>query len=150
MNLVRPFQCKLKNIQRLLLLLFAVSALQSCQVTLVASQDVQLIEQIDAVSKEIDSFYLHMLEMAPVAYSVYADRYIEIEVALNSIYDRSRLKPKNTETARIAKNVRDTWAKYKSEHKTAGQLTAGVITYNHATMDDFLFALSVAENAKPK
>ena len=121
----------------------------SCKVTLVAPRDSELLGQIETASQAIDGFYLKMLDATVRNYAQYSDGYIAIEVQLNAIHDKTRLKQHNAETVAIADNVRSTWVKYKNEHKAADKLNDGEIRYNSSTMRDFIYALSVAENAKP-
>lgn len=142
----------MKQILHSRLWLFSVVLLllcSSCKITLVAPRDSELLTQIETTSQAIDAFYLKMLDAPLRNYATYSDGYIVIEVQLNAIHNKTRLKQHNTETIAIADNLRSTWVKYKNEHKKADTLKDAEIRYNNSTLRDFIFALSVAENAKP-
>lgn len=133
---------------KVIVLLSLLVGLQSCRIFLVASRDNDLVTQIDKVTQDVDRFYLQINEV-PSAYTEVVQNYIDIEVSLNAIYNKTRLKAKNAETSKIAENVLETWVKYKNEHRQKTILNTGEIKVNHQIMRDFLFALSKAENSKP-
>ena len=141
--------------KRLLLPLFFISviAFQSCKVTLVPPYDAAISAQIDKTAKSVDKFYLSMLETtAPEndgrAYDKFTDKYVNIEVELNSILNKNKIRPLNEHSIRICEITMQLWKKYKEEHKTDDTLNDGLIKLNQSTFDDLFYAMQVAEKAK--
>lgn len=141
--------------KRLLLPLFFISviALQSCKVTLIAPYDAAISTQIDNTAKTVDKFYLSMMETtAPEndgrAYDKFSDQYVNIEVELNSLLNKNKVRPLNTHSTRICEITKQLWVKYKEEHKTDNTLNDGLIKLNQLTFSDLFYAMQVAEKAK--
>lgn len=128
-----------------LLLVFA-----SCKVQLVANYDAELSNEINTTAKKIDNFYLSMQEI-PAAnrqYANFSNSYVDIEVDLNSLVTKNRVRPLNTESTRIAEITLQLWEKYKTEHKTDNTLSDGLIRLNKKTFSDMFYAMQVAEEGK--
>ncbi len=94
--------------KRLLLPLFfiGVIALQSCKVTLVPPYDAAISTQIDKTAKSVDKFYLSMLETTASendgrAYDKFIEQYVNIEVELNSLLNKNKIRPLNAHSVRI-------------------------------------------------
>ena len=71
-----------------------VLVLSSCRVTLVPSYDEEVAAQIEDTAKQIDTFYLQMLENER-EYDNYVNEYISIQVELNSLYNKNKVKSLN-------------------------------------------------------
>ena len=128
-----------------LLLLFA-----SCKVQLVSNYDVELSNEINTTAKKVDNFYLSMREVpaAKRQYANFSTSYIDIEVDLNSLVTKNRVRPLNTESTRIAEITLQLWEKYKEEHKKDNELSDGVIKLNKKTLSDMFYTMQVAEEGK--
>ncbi len=128
-----------------LLLLFA-----SCKVHLVSNYDAVLSDEINTTAKKVDNFYLSMQEIpaAKRQYVNFSNSYIDIEVDLNSLVTKNRVRPLNTESTRIAEITLQLWEKYKEEHKKDNALSDGLIKLNKKTLSDMFYAMQVAEEGK--
>lgn len=124
-----------------------------CKVTFVPNYDSGIAAQIDQVAKSIDKFYLTMLETTKNesngrAFDKFAQEYVAIEVELNSLLNKNKVKPLNEHSVRICEITVSLWIKYKEEHKTDNELEDGLIKLNRKTFSDVLYAMQVAEQAK--
>lgn len=139
----------------ILVLSINIAFMSSCRVSLLPSYDAQLTQQIETVSRKVDSFYLSMLETTVTrdsgrAYVNFAMQYVDIEVELNSLLNRNKIRPLNANSTRICQITLDLWVKYKEEHKADNTLTDGLIKLNRKTFDDLFFGMQVAEKGKEK
>lgn len=120
---------------------------------MVAPYDDSIMQQIEATAKDIDRFYLTMLEGKTQAnlgrdYKYFQEDYINIEVELNSILMKNRVKPLNEHSIRICEITLELWRKYKAEHQQDNTLSDGLIKLNRKTFDDLFFAMQSAEKGK--
>jgi len=132
---------------------FSMVAFSSCKVVLLPSYDATIAEQIDNTAKAIDKFYLSMLETTNVtndgrAFNKFADKYVEIEVELNSLLNKNKIRPLNKNSIKIGEITLQLWQKYKQEHKEDNTLSDGLIKLNRKTFSDLLYAMQVAEKGK--
>lgn len=135
------------------LLLLSLLAFNSCRVTFVPEYDAGIAQQIENTSKAIDKFYLSMLETTSAsdggrAYSKFAEQYVDIEVELNSLLNKNKIRPLNENSIRICELTLQQWIKYKEEHKKDNSLSDGLIKLNRKTFSDLFYAMQVAEKGK--
>jgi len=135
------------------LLFLTLLALNSCKVTFVPSYDAKISEQIDETTKSVDLFYLNMLENTSEkndgrAFDKFSERYVELEVELNSLLNKNKVKPLNKSSTRICEITLQLWQKYKGIHKKDDKLTNGEIKYNRKIFEDLFYAMQVAEKGK--
>jgi hypothetical protein len=128
-------------------------ALISCKVTFIPSYDSNISEQIENTAKTVDKFYLAMLETTTTsndgrAFSKFAGQYVDIEVELNSLLNKNKIRPLNENSTRICEITRELWIKYKEEHKNDNSLSDGLIKLNRKTFSDLFYAMQVAEKGK--
>ena len=151
-NLI-PFPMNSLRIRSLAPLIVLLLFLSSCKVTLVPPYNAAILEQIDQTTKEIDKFYLLMLETTSTqnggrSYEQFAEQYVDIEVELVSLLNKNKIRPLNANSVRICEITLQLWTKYKEEHRTDNPLSDGLIKLNRKTLGDLLFAMQVAEKAK--
>ncbi|MBC8045277.1 MAG: hypothetical protein H7Y00_00630 [Fimbriimonadaceae bacterium] len=131
-----------------LLLLFSAG----CKVTFIPDYDKDIAAQIDNTAKMVDRFYLEMLETPDGdylrAYNFYSEEYINIEVELNSLLYKNKVRPLNENSVRICEITLQLWIKYKEEHKQDDKLSNGLIKLNRVSFADLFFAMQSAEKAK--
>ena len=144
---------KSQQLQIFILLVFSVFAFYSCRVTFLPSYDASISEQIEITTKQVDKFYLTMLETTTVdnngrSYEKFANQYVDIEVELYSLLNQNRVRPLNENSTRICEITLELWQKYKEEHKTDNTLSDGLINLNPQTFSDLFFAMQVAEKGK--
>jgi hypothetical protein len=124
-----------------------------CKITLVPSYDAQIKEQIESTSKEIDRFYLNMMDLTTNteggrSYDKFREGYINIEVELLSLLNKNKVKPLNTHSTRICEITLEMWRRYKQEHKEDNAIPDGLIKVNMLAMSDLMYAMLVAEKGK--
>lgn len=137
----------------LFIAVLSISILNSCRVTLVPNYDAGIAAQIDNTSKTVDKFYLMMLETTSVqdggrAFNKYAEKYVDIEVELNSLLTKNKIRPLNENSTRICEITLELWIKRKVEHKTKDSLSDALIKLNRKDFSDLFYAMQVAEKAK--
>ena len=122
----------------------------SCKVQLVSNYDVELSNEINSTAKKVDNFYLTMQEIPADKrqFANFSSSYIDIEVDLNSLVTKNRVRPLNAESTRIAEITLKLWEKYKEEHKMDNTLSNGLIRLNKKTFSDMFYAMQVAEEGK--
>jgi hypothetical protein len=140
------------TMQWVLILVFFLTA-SGCKVTFVPNYDSVIAEQIDQVTKQTDKFYLTMLETTKNesdgrSYTKFVEEYVAIEVELNSLLNKNKVRPLNENSVRICEITLELWIKYKEEHKADNDLSDGLIKLNRKTFSDLFYAMQVAENAK--
>ena len=122
----------------------------SCKVQLVSNYNADLSNEINTTAKKVDNFYLTMQEIPADKrqFVNFSTTYIEIEVDLNSLVTKNRVRPLNVESTRIAEITLRLWEKYKEEHKKDNTLSNGLIRLNKKTFSDMFYAMQVAEEGK--
>ncbi|MCO6146702.1 hypothetical protein [Flavobacterium sp. NRK1] len=140
-------QLKHRAVSLFSLLLISLSFI-SCKVQLVPPYDDGIVQQIETTAKEIDRFYLNMLESESRDYLLYQKDYINFEVELNSLLMKNKVKPLNEHSIRICEITLQLWRKYKEEHHKDDTLSDGLIKLNRKTFDDLFFAMLSAERGK--
>lgn len=129
-----------------ILLLFTV---YGCRVTLVPAFDTELAEEISQVSQQFDKFHLELIENEEFReFKNVVNRYIELEVMLNSIHNKNRIKPLNEHSSRISEITLSLFNKYKEEHRNDKTMEIGIAKYNRKVFSDLFFAMLVAERGK--
>lgn len=136
-----------------LAIVFSVIIFNSCRVTFVPSYDAEISDQIEKTAKVVDKFYLSMLETTSDkngsrAFDNFTDQYVEIEVDLNALLNKNKIRPLNENSVRICEITLQLWLKYKEEHKKDNTLSDGLIKLNRKAFSDLFFAMLVAEEAK--
>jgi hypothetical protein len=142
---------KKRNLFPVLLISFCLMAFSSC-VSLLPTYNAQLAEEIVTANKAVDKFYLTMLEIKTDndgrSFDKFAPQYINIEVELNALLNKNKVRPLNANSTRICEITLQLWVKYKQEHKTKNTLSDGLIQLNRKTFTDLFYAMQVAEKAK--
>jgi len=139
------------------ILIFAVVlsilTLNACKVSFVPGHDTKISDQIVSAAKDVDRFYLTMLETTTSAdtgrvYRHFAEQYVNIEVELNSLLIKNKIRPLNENSTRICEITIELWIKFKEEHKKDNTLSDGLIRLNRKTFSDLFYAMQVAEVGK--
>jgi hypothetical protein len=137
----------------IVLISFGMLTLNSCRVTFVPAYNAEISAQIDNTNKTVDKFYLSMQETTTAenngrAYAKFTDQYVNIEVELNSLLNKNKIRPLNENSTRICEITLQLWIKYKEEHKQDNTLSNGLIKLNQKSFDDLFYAMQVAEKGK--
>lgn len=147
----KPFLNSVKKVSYLLLL--SLLSFTSCKVTFIPSYDSGISTQIENTAKAVDKFYLSMLETTSASnngrgFKNFSEQYVNIEVELNSLLNKNRIRPLNENSTRICEIALELWVKYKEEHRTDDTLADGLIKLNQKTFSDLFYAMQVSEKAK--
>ena len=147
--MINSSKIKLQQLQLVLIFI----AFNSCSVTFLPSYDASIAEQIEKTTRQVDKFYLTMLETTTEEdngriYEKFAMQYVDIEVELYSLLNQNKVRPLNENSTRICEITLELWQKYKEEHKTDNTLSNGLIKLNMQTFSDLFFAMQVAEKGK--
>ena len=134
-------------------ILFSMAAIHACRVQFIPAYDAKISEQIDVTSKAVDKFYLTMLATSTAenegrAFNKFSEQYVTIEVELNSLLNKNKIRPLNENSTRICEITIQLWQKYKQEHKDDNTLSDGLIKLNNKTFSDLFYAMQVAEKGK--
>jgi len=134
--------------------LILVLMMLGCKVQFVPEYNAEIAKQIDATSKMVDKMYLEMLETTTPEqrdFSKFAKAYVSVEVELNSLLNKNKIRPLNEHSIKITELTLAKWIKYKEEHKrdfeNDGKYASGNIKINRIYIRDFFNAMIVAENA---
>lgn len=130
-----------------------VVTFSSCRISLISDYDDKIAQQIELTAKKVDKFYLIMLETTDQdnknrEYSNFINEYIDIEVELNALLSRNRVKSLNKNSIRICEITLELWIKYKEEHKKDVWLSDVKIRLNRKNMGELFYAMMAAEEGK--
>lgn len=142
-----------RNVQyawQLLVVLIIGLTLGGCTIKLVADYDSTTFEEIIKVGKKVDRFYGDLLETpsADRHYEKYADKYVEIETDLRSLYTRNKARALNDESIRISEIILNLWLKYKTNHATKNGYGDGVAKLDRERFTRLFISAADAETAK--
>jgi len=134
-------------------ILISMAAIHGCRVQFIPAYDAKISEQIDVTSKAVDKFYLTMLATSTAenegrAFNKFSEQYVTIDVELNSLLNKNKIRPLNENSTRICEITIQLWQKYKQEHKDDNTLSDGLIKLNNKTFSDLFYAMQVAEKGK--
>ncbi len=143
---------------RSIIFLFSAAILltaASCAVRLLPDYDASLAEEIVEASLMIDRFCADMLEFSRSgteerAYHNFAGAYVEIELALRSLYLKNSVRPLNRHSTRICEIALDLWQEYRDEHKEDGSISDGEIIINRRYFQDLFKSMLAAEEWKER
>ena len=122
-------------------------ALSGCKVALLPPYNAELENQIVNAAKLTDKLYLSIID-APIdkkLYSDYAEKYLEIEVEINSILLKNETRPKNADFIVIIKNLQDHFKQYKNDHKIKNKLSDAELLIYNEELKGFWKPLVIAE-----
>lgn len=142
-----------KKLYLVILLLISGVIFSSCRVTLIPDYNSTVADQIEKTAKDVDLFYLKMLETTSDenderAFVNFTEDYVKIEVDIVALLNKNKIRPYNENSTKICELTLNLWKKYKEEHKKDNTLSNGVIKINRVYMGDMFNAMQVAENAK--
>jgi hypothetical protein len=123
-------------------------ALTSCRVSLVPAYSEDIAKQIENTAKFTDRLYLEINDAAPAdrAYKNFAEKYRDIEVEINSLIMKNKMRPKGESLVTISKNLLDIFLRYKDMHKEKDTtISNGVLELNRKFLQDQWTALLAAE-----
>jgi hypothetical protein len=140
---------KHKNFRSLIILCCVLCSV-SCTVRYVAEYNAALSDEIIRVAKKVDYFYANLQNASDSlrTFDKSVEHYTEIDVDLNSILMRNKIRPLNSESAKIAENIVSLWTKYKNSHKENNTYKNALLTLHRQRMGRMFSAMFDAEEAK--
>lgn len=132
------------------ILLLSLFIIQGCSYRLIAAYDEKTQEAIFASAKAIDQFYGFLLEANENerAYSKYSDKYVEIEVQLNALVLRNKVRDLNEDSTDIAERMLKLWRRYKDRHKEKDAYKTGMAKLDRKRFERMFSYAVRAEGAK--
>ena len=124
--------------------------LGGCSIKFVADYDSTTFEEILKVGKKVDRFYGDLLE-TPASnrqYQKYADRYVEMETDLRSLYMRDKARTLNKESTEISEIILNLWLKYKNNHAAKDGYSDGNAKLDRARFTRLFVSAADAEASK--
>lgn len=144
-----------KNYRRVFVWAFVLVSIAGCNsIKLVPDFDASISEQILETAKKVDAHYINMLgmfteSMTALPYDSVSKGYQEIEIELNSILLKNKVRELNSESIQVSTTVLETFQKYKQRHKEKASGQSEVMLEDDwVIMKDLMFLLSVSEDAK--
>lgn len=143
------------NIKSLSIVLITLLFIGGCKtIKLVPDFDASISEQIMDTAKKVDAHYITMIGMfndsiTALSYEEVHEGYEVIEIELNSILLKNKVRELNSESIQVSSTVLDTFVKYKDRHKSKANGQSKVMLEDDwVIMKDLMFLLSVSEDAK--
>ena len=117
---------------------------------LVADYDSTTFEEIIKIGKKVDRFYGDLLEARATdrQYQKYADKYVEIETDLRSLYTRNKARALNNESTEISEIILKIWVKYKTKHAAGNGYGDGIAKLDRGRFTRLFISAADAETAK--
>lgn len=142
------------KIKALLFLVLLTASISGCKVTLLPNYNEDISNQIETTLKTVDKFYLTMLETTKNqagqrSYANFINSYIDIEVELQSLLDKNKVRPLNKNSIAICENTLKQFQKYKDKHKADNKISDENIILNRLYMHDQLMLMQMGEAFKP-
>jgi hypothetical protein len=139
-----------KNRSFYLLVTFCFLLQTGCTYRFVADYNSSLSEETIRVAKKVDYFYANLLN-TPDSLRTF-DRssqvYTEIEVDINSILMRNKIRPLNEESVKIIENTVSLWQKYKNRHKDENTYKGSLLELHRERLARMFMAMFNAEESK--
>ncbi len=134
---------------KILLLPFLIICLLSCKATFVPPYDASIEAQISKTARLTDALYLQMLDVreADRKYEKYADKYLDIQVDINSLLLKTQVRDHNTNLLIMVQNLQKMFVQFKEDHKTKGVLTDADVQLNMMQVNAVWAPLLLAEKA---
>jgi hypothetical protein len=131
----------------------SVLTFSACRQTYIATYNAGIAQQIGATAKMVDGFYLTLQETTSPAnngrsYDKFAPQYVAIELELNELLAKNKIKALNKNATAICDSAVKLWVKYKKAHKTENTIDDFDIALNRIYMRDMFFIMQTGEDAK--
>lgn len=135
---------------KIMSLLLAILLLTSCAVKYVADYDQTTLNKIIDVSKQVDLFYITLLDIESTErdFEKFTQSYKEIEVELRSLVMINKIRPLNDDSTRIAEQVLEFWLKYKTKHKEKNRYSNAQLKLHQKRFNRLFTAMAIGETLK--
>jgi hypothetical protein len=121
-----------------------------CSVKLVADYDAGTAEAILQTAKSVDGFYLRLLDTPENErpYSKFSEHYTTLEVELDGLVVRNRIRALNEESTKIAETTLAKWVQYKKAHKESNAYKDVLAMIHRERFMRLFTAMAVAAEAQ--
>jgi len=122
--------------------------IQGCR--LIAPYDEKTEEATFVSARAVDKFYGDLLETKDDErdYFKYSEKYVEIEVQLNALVLRNKVRDLNEDSTDIAARILKLWRKYKKRHEDKNTYKTGVAKLDRDRFERMFSYAVRAEGAK--
>jgi hypothetical protein len=134
---------------KIILLSFLFICLLGCKATFVPPYDASIEAQITKTARLTDALYLQMLDVkeADRKYEKYADKYLDIQVDINSLLLKTQVRQHNADLLIMVQNLQKMFVQFKDDHKTKGVLSNAEVQLNMMQINAVWAPLLLAEKA---
>jgi len=134
---------------KIILLPFLFICLLACKATFVPPYDASIEAQISKTARLTDALYLQMLDdkESDRKYEKYADKYLDIQVEINSLLLKTQVRLYNKEMLVMVQNLQKLFIQFKEDHKTKMLLKDVDIQLNMMQVNAVWAPLLLAERA---
>ena len=136
-------------IPKVILFSFLLIGILACKATFVPPYDVSIEAQITKTARLTDALYLQMLDVKEAGrkYEKYADKYLDIQVDINSLLLKTQVRDHNTDLLVMVQNLQKMFVQFKDDHKTKGVLSDADVQLNMMQVNAVWAPLLLAEKA---
>ncbi|KZN34758.1 hypothetical protein N480_20965 [Pseudoalteromonas luteoviolacea S2607] len=130
--------------------LLILSTQLGCSLHLVSEYDRASQNQMLSLMKKIDGFYLHMSNVAPAKrkFSHYTSGYTNIEVEINALLQRQKVRELNELTVKQVEILLELWQQGKLAHKTKDSMSDFIIKRRRSEYQRVMLAMIRGEESK--
>lgn len=139
-----------KNFSSLLLAVLFISSFVGCSLQLVSKRDEASLQQMEALSQEVDYFFTRLLYL-PAAqrdYARSAQGYMGIEVKLKALHMRQQAREMNELTLKQVNIALELWQQDRKRHQIENTLSDFTIKRYRSQYQRVFLAMIKAEQAK--
>jgi len=131
-------------------LLIVILLMTSCAVKYVADYDQTTLNKIIDISKQVDLFYLTVLDLESTErnFENFTQSYKEIEVELRSLVMINKLRPLNEDSTKIAEQILEFWIKYKTKHNEKNSYSNAQLKIHQKRFNRLFTAMAIGETLK--
>ena len=135
---------------KLIILFFLVFFITSCFYNKVADYDKDTAYKIIEISKQVNLFYMNLLETEPSErnYRKFADDYKNIEVELRALVMMNKIRPNNAESIINAEHILQNWLEFKTQHKESDSYKDALADVDWDTIREQFIELAKKEAIK--
>jgi len=122
----------------------------SCTVQYVAQYDESIKNEIIRIASEVNMFYVKLLETDEVerTYDIFQKDYLAIEVDLNTLLMRNKIRPLNEESIKQGEIALELWLADKEQHKINNNVSDFIINQHKNQFQRIFIAMALGEAIK--
>ncbi|MBQ4839334.1 MULTISPECIES: hypothetical protein [Pseudoalteromonas] len=131
-------------------MILALSLASGCSLNLVSDYDRASQQQMMKLMQKIDGFYLHMqhVDVPKRQYSHYASSYLNIEVDVNALLQRQKVRSLNELTIKQVEILLQLWQQARKAHQEQNSISDFIIKRRRSEYQRVLLAMIRGEKSK--